>query len=217
MAVLISFLLHWFNRGVSLIRQLILASYLGGSGSVSSEFMWDLWWTKWHWNMVFCELFQVSPANHHSTIVLGQYYKKDWSLKIGMIDPSLLRYRHMKLHRMIFHMSLMWSLKLRAQVLEVQNKLLFLKHWFVIQSAKPSSLLMSLMLEQSRKIFHIMIHDLCLFSIRCCLISDEMSEWLGSVMTMMPTILYWWHLFVLPNQCYILWSVILTIIYCHIK
>jgi hypothetical protein len=28
--------------------------------------MWDLWWTKWHWDR-FSQSTSVSPANFHST------------------------------------------------------------------------------------------------------------------------------------------------------
>jgi hypothetical protein len=34
--------------------------------SVRSQFMWDLWWTKWHWGR-FSPSTPVSPANYHST------------------------------------------------------------------------------------------------------------------------------------------------------
>jgi hypothetical protein len=28
--------------------------------------MWDLWWTKWHWDKIYPSI-SVSPANSHST------------------------------------------------------------------------------------------------------------------------------------------------------
>jgi hypothetical protein len=35
-------------------------------GSVPGQVMWDLWWTKWHWER-FLTSTSVSPANSHST------------------------------------------------------------------------------------------------------------------------------------------------------
>jgi len=37
-----------------------------GSGSVPGQYMWDLWWTKWHWDMFLSEYF-VFPSYYHST------------------------------------------------------------------------------------------------------------------------------------------------------
>jgi hypothetical protein len=34
-------------------------------GSIPGEVMWDLWWTKWHWDR-FSLSTSVSPANSHS-------------------------------------------------------------------------------------------------------------------------------------------------------
>jgi hypothetical protein len=30
---------------------------LGGPGLCPDQSMWDLWWTKWHWDRFFSELF----------------------------------------------------------------------------------------------------------------------------------------------------------------
>jgi hypothetical protein len=35
-------------------------------GSVPAQSMWDLWWTKWHWDRFFSEL-SVFPCRFHST------------------------------------------------------------------------------------------------------------------------------------------------------
>jgi hypothetical protein len=43
-----------------LIRMVILACLSHHEGLDQS--MWDLWWTKWHWNKFFSELFGF-PAN----------------------------------------------------------------------------------------------------------------------------------------------------------
>jgi hypothetical protein len=32
--------------------------------------MWDLWWTKWHWDRFFSEFFGFSLSIYHSTVVL---------------------------------------------------------------------------------------------------------------------------------------------------
>jgi hypothetical protein len=31
--------------------------YRRGPGSIPGQFVWDLWWTKWHWDRVFPEYF----------------------------------------------------------------------------------------------------------------------------------------------------------------
>jgi hypothetical protein len=56
------------------------ASHCGGPGSIAGQFMWDLWWTKWHWNRFPPECFgfplslsflrcsitrQRTKSNHH--------------------------------------------------------------------------------------------------------------------------------------------------------
>jgi hypothetical protein len=38
-------------------------SHRGGQGSSPGQSMWDLWWTKWHWDMLFCDF----PCQYHST------------------------------------------------------------------------------------------------------------------------------------------------------
>ena len=37
-----------------------------GPGSVPGQYMWDLRWTKWHWDM-FLAGFLVFPSHYHST------------------------------------------------------------------------------------------------------------------------------------------------------
>jgi hypothetical protein len=32
--------------------------------------MWNLWWTKWHWDRFFSELFGFPLSVYHSTIAL---------------------------------------------------------------------------------------------------------------------------------------------------
>jgi hypothetical protein len=34
-----------------------LASHCGGPGSILGQFMWNLWWAKWHWDRFFPEFF----------------------------------------------------------------------------------------------------------------------------------------------------------------
>jgi hypothetical protein len=38
----------------------------GGPGSISGQFMWDLWWTKWHWDRPSSSTY-VTRANPQST------------------------------------------------------------------------------------------------------------------------------------------------------
>jgi hypothetical protein len=38
----------------------------GGPGPGPVQVMWDLWWTKWHWNWFYPSTL-VSPVNSHST------------------------------------------------------------------------------------------------------------------------------------------------------
>jgi hypothetical protein len=42
------------------------------AGFVSGQSMWDLWWTKWHWDRVFSEFFgfAVSMSFHRSFILI---------------------------------------------------------------------------------------------------------------------------------------------------
>jgi len=35
-------------------------------GSVPGQYMWDLWWTKWHWDKFLSEYF-VFPSHYYST------------------------------------------------------------------------------------------------------------------------------------------------------
>jgi hypothetical protein len=35
--------------------------------------MWDLWWTKWHWDSYFSEFFGFPLSIHHSTVDLQTY------------------------------------------------------------------------------------------------------------------------------------------------
>jgi hypothetical protein len=50
-----------------LLRRLAaLSSHRGGLGSIPSQVIWDLWWTKWHWGG-FSPSTSVSPPNLYST------------------------------------------------------------------------------------------------------------------------------------------------------
>ena len=42
------------------------ASHRGGPGSITGQSVWDLWWTKWHWDRFFPEYFGF-PCQFHST------------------------------------------------------------------------------------------------------------------------------------------------------
>jgi hypothetical protein len=39
------------------------ASHLGGPGTIPGQLMWDLWWTKWHWDRFFPRVLRFSPVN----------------------------------------------------------------------------------------------------------------------------------------------------------
>jgi hypothetical protein len=42
------------------------ASHRGGPG----QSMWDMWWTKWHWDRFFSEFFGFPPSIYHSIVTL---------------------------------------------------------------------------------------------------------------------------------------------------
>jgi hypothetical protein len=39
------------------------ASRRGCPGSISGQSMWDLWWTKWHWDRFSPRVLRFSPVN----------------------------------------------------------------------------------------------------------------------------------------------------------
>jgi hypothetical protein len=43
-------------------RTMAQASHRGGPGSITGQSMWDLWWTKWHWDRLFPEYFGFPPS-----------------------------------------------------------------------------------------------------------------------------------------------------------
>jgi hypothetical protein len=53
-----------YKKAVPYLRP--LAFQRGGPGLSPDQVMWDLWWTKWHWDTV-SPTTSVSPANSHST------------------------------------------------------------------------------------------------------------------------------------------------------
>jgi hypothetical protein len=48
------------------------ASHRGGPGPLPRQFMWDLWWTKWHWDRVFSQRFDfpLSISFHQCSILI---------------------------------------------------------------------------------------------------------------------------------------------------
>jgi hypothetical protein len=40
-------------------RRLVAGLSPAGPGSIPGQYMWDFWWTKWHWNRFFPEYFGV--------------------------------------------------------------------------------------------------------------------------------------------------------------
>jgi hypothetical protein len=51
--------------------------YCKGSGKAVPS-MWDLWWTKWHWDRFFPQVLRFFPCQFHSTgaPLLGKMKKK---------------------------------------------------------------------------------------------------------------------------------------------
>jgi hypothetical protein len=47
----------------------ILVSHRGGPGSRPGQSIWDLWWTKWHWDRFLSEFFGFY-LSYHSTVAL---------------------------------------------------------------------------------------------------------------------------------------------------
>jgi hypothetical protein len=39
-------------------------------GFAPGQYMWDLWWTKWHWDRFFSEFFRFPLSVYHSTVAL---------------------------------------------------------------------------------------------------------------------------------------------------
>jgi hypothetical protein len=71
---------HWFWAAANwLYKKLSPTSHRGGPGSSPRQFMWNLWWTKWHWDR-FSPSTSVSLANSHSivcsTLII---YRPEWS------------------------------------------------------------------------------------------------------------------------------------------
>jgi hypothetical protein len=52
-----SYLSNVQSRAVPWLRRLVAASHRGGPGSIPGQSIWDLWWTKWHWDRIFPEFF----------------------------------------------------------------------------------------------------------------------------------------------------------------
>jgi hypothetical protein len=45
-------------------------SHRGGPGSRPGQSMWNLWWTKWHWDRFFSEFFGFPQSIYLSTVAL---------------------------------------------------------------------------------------------------------------------------------------------------
>jgi hypothetical protein len=52
------------------LRRLFAGSHRGGLCSIPGQSMWDLWWTKWHWDRFFPEYFgfPLSISFHRCSI-----------------------------------------------------------------------------------------------------------------------------------------------------
>jgi hypothetical protein len=53
----------------------IQTSHSGSSNSMPGQSMWDLWWTKWHWDRFLSEYFSfpLSVSFHHCSILIFIY------------------------------------------------------------------------------------------------------------------------------------------------
>jgi hypothetical protein len=60
------FKLQPLGQAVQQLRQLVTSFPLQRPVPIPSQFMWDLWWTNWHWGG-FPTSTSVSPDNSHST------------------------------------------------------------------------------------------------------------------------------------------------------
>jgi hypothetical protein len=71
-----------------------LASHCGDPGSRTGQSMWDLWWTKWHWDRLFSEFicFPLSISFHRRSptyIIFSEGCLKNrssghWLLKVAV-------------------------------------------------------------------------------------------------------------------------------------
>jgi hypothetical protein len=66
------------------------ASHRGGPGSIPGQSMWDLWWTKWHWDMFFPEYFGFFRVNFIPPLL---HYKEKRKKKIIIIFITVLHYK----------------------------------------------------------------------------------------------------------------------------
>jgi hypothetical protein len=57
---------NWKQKSVQYLRWLVAASHGGDPGTIPSQVMRDLWWTKWYWAR-FSPNTSVFPANSHFT------------------------------------------------------------------------------------------------------------------------------------------------------
>jgi hypothetical protein len=64
-------LLQQFALAVPWLRWL-LVSHHGGPGSHPDQSIWDLWWTKWHWDR-FSSSSSVFPSQYHSSVALHSH------------------------------------------------------------------------------------------------------------------------------------------------
>jgi hypothetical protein len=51
--------------------------------------MWNLWWTKWHWDRFFLRVLRFSPVNIYSTVVLHSHIT--WRMNNTSVSGSSLQ------------------------------------------------------------------------------------------------------------------------------
>jgi hypothetical protein len=69
-------------------------------GSRPEKSMWDLWWTKWHWDRFFSESFGIPLSIYHSTIALQTHIirgmcnmlEKKRHPRLGLTHPTLKKH-----------------------------------------------------------------------------------------------------------------------------
>jgi hypothetical protein len=69
-----------------------LASHHGGPGSISSQWKWDMWWRKWHWDR-FCSKHITFPlsVSFNWCLILIHPFATDTSYTVILMVGSLLK------------------------------------------------------------------------------------------------------------------------------
>jgi hypothetical protein len=62
------------------------------------QYMWDLWWTKWHYDRFFLRVLRFSPANIIPSSLSNSYHLGDeqYAVQRRNVTPSKSRYDHFR-------------------------------------------------------------------------------------------------------------------------